>query len=1118
MGNFEFLLKVKDYKDFASACVDAENQMLVSTVSTAIMARRALELAVKWMYKYDMELRLPYKDNLSALVNDDTFKRIVDQDIQRSIRYIIKTGNLAAHNSRKIEKSQAVTSLRNLFEFIQWLEYSYNEHSVDREFDENLVPSIEKLKLRLKPVETEKIVAQVSVEDTPLEIQREEANDQTQTALTEIRQKSEQIHSLPFTIDPYTEKLTREQFINVDLALAGWTIGQNVEEEVKLEGMPNQQGIGYADYVLFGQDGLPLAVVEAKRTSVSPNEGAHQANLYAELLEKQYKRKPFVFITNGFDMWFTDDIGKRRVSGFYTQSDLQRLIDRRQLKSPLQNAYINPDIAGRTYQRSAILNTLNAYANYRREVLLVMATGTGKTRTAISIVDILTRANWAKNILFLADRTALVKQAMRAFNTLLPELTQANLTESRREDNNPSTSRMIFSTYPTIMNAIDNIKDQEDSARFFSVGHFDLIIIDEAHRSIYKKYQAIFDYFDSMILGLTATPREDIDRNTYERFNLENGVPTFAYDLEEAIADGYLVDYRTVEALLRIPSDGIKYDDLSEEEKEHFEEEFADEGITEVAPTAISQWVFNNDTIDKVIHHFMEHGLRDSSGNEIGKTIVFAANQNHANIIKERFDKLYPEKGSQYTQVITHNVNYAQDLIDRFSVKDKLPQVAISVNMLDTGIDIPEIVNLVFFKKVRSKTMFWQMIGRGTRLCPDLFGPGLDKENFYIFDYGGNFEYFRVQTKPDTDRIPKSLTERLFRIKAELIYELQDLKYQQPEYQKFREYLINELIEKINQLDEYNFRVRQHLEFVVKFKKTESWTNITVLNISDLDEHIGPLLYASEEPEIVQRFDLYMQVIQLSVLLGTIDNRMLKNVAGLAKELAKKGNLPQVQAQAETIRQVQTEEFWNNAGVIDLEKVRLALRDLMQLIDPERRKIFYVDFDDQFTKLKIDEDSNIYTYIDLSNYNDKVESYIREQSSNPILCKIYNNEKISQQDLQDLEKVIFKDLGSKEDYKKYYGDKPITILIREINGLDKAAVEKAFAEFMHKYNLNRNQTEFLRVLMQYLEKNGHMDLAQFQKEPFSSIGSISQIFSEDRKQVLDLVAIVKAINEVVQVA
>ena len=261
-----------------------------------------------------------------------------------------------------------------------------------------------------------------------------------------------------------------------------------------------------------------------------------------------------------------------------------------------------------------------------------------------------------------------------------------------------------------------------------------------------------------------------------------------------------------------------------------------------------------------------------------------------------------------------------------------------------------------------------------------------------------------------------------------------------------------------------------------------------------------------------------MQVIQLSVLLGTIDNRMVKNVAGLAKALAKKGNLPQVQEKAEIIQKVQTEEFWNNSDIIDLENVRLALRDLMQLIDPERRKIFYVDFDDQFTIMKIDEDPNIYTYIDLSNYNDKVESYIREQSSNPILSKIYNNEKISQEDLQELEKVIFEDLGSKEDYQKYYGDKPITILIREINGLEKEAVERAFAEFMHKYNLNKSQTEFLRVLKEYLEKNGHMDLAQFQNEPFSSIGSISQIFSEDRKQILDLVAIVKAINEVVQVA
>ncbi|MCG4585754.1 DEAD/DEAH box helicase family protein, partial [Anaerosalibacter bizertensis] len=502
--------------------------------------------------------------------------------------------------------------------------------------------------------------------------------------------------------------------------------------------MDNSSGIGFVDYVLYGDDGNPLAIVEAKKTSVSPRIGKVQAKMYAEAIEIETGIRPIIFYTNGIDyyIWDDTDYPERKIAGIYSKKDLESLNFKKKNKKSLKNPDIKDEITNRPYQKEAITRVLEAYEKGHRKALLVMATGSGKTRTAASIVDILNRRNWAKNILFLADRTALVKQAKQSFNEYLPSLSLCNLLNNKDDIN----SRMIFSTYPTMMNAIDEVKS-EDGKKMFTNGHFDLIIVDESHRSIYKKYQDIFDYFDANLLGLTATPVDEIDRNTYRVFDLEDNNPTFAYELKEAIEDGYLVDYElpTVSET-KLMKDGIKYNELSEEEKEQFEMTFDD--LEDIPSEELNKSLFNKDTVDIVIQELMEKGIKVEGGDKLGKTIIFAANQRHADFIVERFDALYPEYKGHFAQAIYHNINYVDNVIDNFKDKDSYPQIAVSVDMLDTGIDVPELVNLVFFKKVRSKAKFWQMIGRGTRLCEDLFGPGLHKEKFFIFDYYRNFEFF----------------------------------------------------------------------------------------------------------------------------------------------------------------------------------------------------------------------------------------------------------------------------------------------------------------------------------------------------------------------------------------
>ncbi|MBO5003017.1 DEAD/DEAH box helicase family protein, partial [Methanocorpusculaceae archaeon] len=531
---------------------------------------------------------------------------------------------------------------------------------------------------------------------------------------------------------------TRKKYIDVDLKYQGWEFEKNWFNEFEVDTMAGIDGqSGFADYVLFGKDGKPLAVIEAKKTCKDPNIGKQQCKLYADSLERKYGRRPVMFYTNGFETYFWDDLAAppRQVSTIFSESDIQRLIDRRENKKDLRTIPVDDKITNRYYQKEAIRAVCDNFQNGIRKSLLVMATGTGKTRTAVSLVDVLSRGGHILNVLFLADRTPLVDQAEEAFENNLKDISRCNLLKNKKD----TSARIIFSTYPTILNTIDKI---ENGKSRFSPAHFDLIILDEAHRSIFKKYRAIFDYFDACLLGLTATPKDEIDRNTYDFFETEPDVPTFAYDYETAVyKDRYLVPYHNIEVKTQFLEEGIYYDDLSEEDKERFEEDFTEdfEGAEFIPSAALNRFIFNQNTVDIVLNDLMENGIKTAGGDRIGKTIIFAQNKIHAQFITERFDKLYPQYKGLLARRIVHEDNYAKTLITDFKQPEKNPHIAVSVDMMDTGVDVPEVVNLVFFKKVRSKTKFWQMIGRGTRLCPDLEcidgqnGEYRGKKYFYIF-------------------------------------------------------------------------------------------------------------------------------------------------------------------------------------------------------------------------------------------------------------------------------------------------------------------------------------------------------------------------------------------------
>lgn len=1109
MSNFEFLKQNKIFNNFSESCIEAENGIGLNTVTCSILCRRALELGVKWLYANDNDLTIPYQDNLSALVHDITFKNIIDEKLLKQIEYIIKLGNFAVHNNKKISREEAILSLRYLHNFMQWIAYCYADNFEEKEFDESILQTQSENILAVK--ERESLYEELEKKDKKLEETRRE-NEELRAKLTKKREKKEENYN--FEIKDISEYETRKKYIDLELKLAGWDFEANITEELKLTGMPNNKNEGYADYVLFGKNGLPLAVVEAKRTSVDPRVGQNQAKLYADCIENEYHQRPVIYYTNGFEIYMWDDMNytPRKVAGFYTQDELQLLINRRNSRQSLEHIFVDDKITNREYQLEAIKSVCESFEEGHRKALVVMATGTGKTRTAISIVDVLSDKEWVKNVLFLADRTVLVKQAKNNFTKLLPNMSTCNLLSTT---DNPEDSRIVFSTYQTMMNAIDNTKNKSGN-KLFTPGHFDLIIVDEAHRSIYKKYQAIFEYFDGLVVGLTATPRNDVDRNTYRFFEIENDVPTFAYEYEKAVKDGYLVDYHTIKTSTDFMDRGIKYSELSDEEKEKYENTFAEDEDNipeEIDASAMNSWLFNRDTIKKLLELLMDKGLKVKGGDELGKTIIFARNHKHAQKIVDTFNELYPEYRGEFAKLVDNQVKYNETIIDEFSTKEKWPQIAVSVDMLDTGVDVPEILNLVFFKPVKSKIKFWQMIGRGTRLCKDLFGAGLDKKEFYIFDYCKNFEFFSVNPKGIETNNVISLTERIYGYKLDLIVELQNMKYQSDEkYCEYRKTLIKEFIEEIKNLNKDSFMVKNKIHYIELYSKEKTWVYISTIDLMDIKENLIPLFTSIDDNEEAKRFDNLMYQLQVKRIRQDKTNRCENLIVDTAVKLEKLGTVPQIKEKQDLILKVAETDYIKEADFWAIEEVRTELRNLIQFIDPYNRPPVYIDIED--TLNDIDEG---YVYVstgnNFTNYRRKVEKFLTGNLENVIVWKIRHNIRLTEQDKENLEKILFEELGNNKEYAETFGDTNIIKAVRNIVGLDKNVVSDIFYKYINDNRLNMKQIQFVKLLIDYVIKNGTIDMQKLTEQPFKNVGEVYDLFGNNIDLFKEIREDIENINE-----
>lgn len=1075
MTNFDFLKNDEGFSTFADVAINAEKILHIDPCASALNCRRALELAVKWMYSVDRDLKAPYQDTLAVMTSTKEFKEIVDDSLMKRIDYIRRIGNTAAHGNGKISVKKVELSIENLFYFMDFVAYCYGEDYKENTFNPELLN-----------LTTEEALSYVTEKTVDLE-QLIKENKHLKEELTDRREEQRKTYN-PKPLE-YTEYETRKLYIDTMLEDAGWTLGKDWMNEVELPGMPNKSELGYADYVLYGDDGRALAVIEAKRTCKDPAVGRQQAKLYADLLEKQHGRRPVVFLTNGFDTRIEDNIyPERKVASIYSKRDLEKLFNLHSMRTSLKNISVDKNIAGRYYQEGAVKAVCDSFEHNRRKALLVMATGSGKTRTVISLCDVLLQHGWVKNILFLADRNSLVTQAKRSFVNLLPDLSVTNLCEDKENYN----AHCVFSTYQTMINCIDDIKDEH--GKLFTVGHFDLLICDEAHRSIYNKYKDIFTYFDAPLVGLTATPKDEIDKNTYEIFELVSGTPTYGYELAQAVKDGYLVDFLSVETKLKFIEEGISYDELSDEDKREYEETFADDDGNmpeKISSSALNEWIFNRDTIREVLNILMTNGLKIDYGSKLGKTIIFAKNHKHAERILKIFNDEYPEyKG--YAKVIDNKINYAQSAIDEFSDAKKLPQIAISVDMLDTGIDVPEVLNLVFFKKVMSKAKFWQMIGRGTRLCEGLID-GNDKTNFYIFDFCGNFEFFRMNKgKPTANMI--ALQGAIFCLKARIICKLQDLDYQTDELIEFRKTLVDDMVRKVGELNKDNFAVRQHLKYVERFSKVENYQVITPQDLYDIKDEVAPLIIPDEDEASAVRFDALMYGIELAYLAGKKYGKRRSDLLNKVSAVASVANIPEIMAQSELIDKILHTDYIDTAGINEFEGIRERLRGLMKYI-PVSGEIYNTNFTDEI--LSVDWNESELENDDLKNYKEKVEYYLREHLESGAILKLRSNVPLNKDDVSELEDLLWNQLGSKSDYENQCGDKPLGEFVREIVGMDMNAAKEAFSEYLNDVNLDSRQIYFVNQIVEYIVHNGVMkDLSVLQEAPFTDRGSIVEVFAD----------------------
>ncbi|CAQ86024.1 MULTISPECIES: DEAD/DEAH box helicase family protein [Photorhabdus] len=1126
--NFEMLRS--QWPELTELAYMAERYVHSDPESCLVKLRNFDELMVRWLYRQE---RLPegFKANLYDLMNADVFTSMMPEAIIMKMDALRIHGNRAAHGGR-IKAKDTYWLLKEAFLLGVWLYVRYGHGNVDDCPKFTLPPLSSSSNTTDKKHLEKALKAQDESRERELALQRalqqeQEKAEQLTQRLHEAKARNQQVADI-LAID---EAETRRRLIDSRLISADWDVGtelQNTDQVIQehpVKEQPTTSGDGYADYVLWDDTHKPLAVIEAKKTSVNAEQGRIQARLYADWLEKEYGQRPVIFYTNGYDIWLWDDhktqgYPPHRIFGFYSKESLQYLIQQRETRLPLNTVPHVKDsngqlVAGRLYQLETIARVSERFTNKYRQTLIVQATGTGKTRVAIALSKLMIDARWVKRVLFLCDRKELRKQAGNAFKQFTNDPLYI-VGKSKRED--MQNARIYIATYPGMLKIMDR----------FDVGYFDLIIADESHRSIYNVYGDLFKYFDALQVGLTATPIDMVSKTTFGLFGCEGRIPTANYSLEDAIADNNLVPYEVVTHTTQFLRDGIKREKLSDVQIRELEDQGIDPNTLEFEGTALDEAIFNKDTNRHILRNLMENGLKDRDEQLPGKTIIFARNHAHAILLNKLFDDMYPQFAGRFCQVIDNYDPRAEQLIEDFKGLDESTNkeltIAISVDMLDTGIDVPEIVNLVFAKPIKSKVKFWQMIGRGTRLCPGLYGEdkngkSLDKEKFRIFDHWGNFEYHELRTEEAEVTPAKSLAQKRFEAWITLGAAAQR------KFDKQAVILVaRQLQEQINALDEKSIAVQEKWQQKVQYSNEKVLQQFSPKTQQDLLTILAPLMQWVDvrgQSEAL-RFDIDILAAQTARYTNPDELDVLWPV--IVEKLERlPPHLVQVQQQGSRINQLRDLTWWKKANLEELEDMRIHLRGIMHLMEKEvttRSGPLNVDITEDINLIQSEtRKTNIHS-INFKLYRQQVQGALEPLfQNNPVLKKVRNGEPVTETELDELAKLVLIQNPNVNirALKEFYPQATASLdqLLRTIIGMDGEAVATRFAQFASHHHLNSQQLRFLDLLKNHIRDFGTIEMKQLFEQPFTHIHNegITGVFP-DMTQIARLQKIVEELGVV----
>ena len=1111
--NFEFLRPENEL--LANLGGLAEAVLHIDPGSALTRLRSFAEELTKVIYKEELLPRMP-QSSFYELIKNPVFENCVSKSLIYQINYLRIQGNDTAHGSKgELRNAQMALGTAHQLATYMGIKYYGKKKEQIPPFEDIKDPTarLNQLQQSVSSYEKELQKQQEELERVMEQLERERTKNVEildPPARPDQQKRQQQSQQVADTLQ-WSEAKTRTLLIDAMLLQAGWDVAdpEQVGQEVELPFPDNPSGKGYADYILWGDNGQPLAVVEAKKSgNVSLQAGREQARLYADACERMGHQRPVIFYSNGYETFIWDDRQYntyRPVYGFYSKDSLEYLIYQRQYRKPDLEQH-NPElsIADRPYQIEAIKTVAAHFQQQRRKALIIQATGTGKTRVAIALAELLLRTGWAKRVLFLCDRKELRRQADGAFKQHLPSEPRCVIGETGKID---QSARIHIATYPGMMNRFAQL----------DVGFFDLIIADESHRSIYNKYRDLFDYFDALQVGLTATPVKFISRNTFDMFDCETTDPTFEFGLDAAINNEppYLVPFRVKDLTTDFLKNGIHYSDLSDEQKRQLEEDLGEEEArnTTIAGKDIGRKIFSEDTDRIILENLINNGIKDETGSLVGKSIIFAQRQDHAEHLEKLFCKLYPQYGTRVCKVIHNGISHVDSLIEEFKKGDNDFRIAISVDMLDTGIDVPEVVNLVFAKQVKSWVKFWQMIGRGTRLCPNLFGPGKDKTEFLIFDHYGNFDFFEEEYKEPEDTGGKSLLQTTFEARLKLA----QAALKQNHAAAF-DTAVELLRADINDLPDTSIAVKRELRVVHQLQQTDVLKTLDAKTQHLLTNTIGPLMSS--------RVLRDKHATQLDKLIADIERCMVEQAScfedgktQLLNELDKLAvNIQAVRQKDAIIDEVRSADFWQNPGIEKLEKARRELRGIMKYRQTGGESGAYATPTTKTGDTGVSEkerEVKIAGANEAMIYRRRLKAVLDKMiSDNPILQKIHRGEPVAEDELQTLTSTILTSHPgvSLDVLNEFYGRTAdqLDITMREIIGLDPAAVEEHFKRFLHAHpDLTHQQVRFMNLLKNHIAQYGSIAVEKLYDAPFTSISyeGIDGVFTPD--DVGELISVLK---------